>query len=145
MFVRISVVVWFFVFFLFQFFGFPAAANAQNFTFHFNNPAFGGHPGNSQYFIRMAELQKSDYSEESVDRFQRNPLNDFQRTMQRQLLSQLSRQLVSGEVGGLDLSTEGIYDLGDFTVEVVPGLDLITIEILDLISGERTQVEIPRF
>lgn len=119
-------------------------AYAQNFKFQFKNPGFGGHPSNFHYFINTAEAQKGDFEEESSP-FRRDPLSDFQQTMQRQMLSQLSRNLVRGEFEGIDLSQEGVYDLGDFTVEVIPGLDKISIQIMDQLSGERTQVEIPRF
>ncbi len=121
------------------------SAGAQNFTFQFKNPGFGGHPNNFQYFMQTAEAQKKEFREEGTDRFRRDPLQDFQQTMQRQMLSQLSRNLVRGEFEGVDLSSEGLYDLGDFTIEVIPGLDEISIEIIDQISGERTQVQIPRF
>lgn len=117
---------------------------AQSFTFQFKNPGFGGHPNNFHYFMNTAEVQKGDFKEEE-SRFRRDPIQDFQQNMQRQMLSQLSRNLVRGEFDGIDLSQEGVYDLGDFTVEVVPGLDQINIQITDQLSGERTQVEIPRF
>lgn len=117
---------------------------AQNFTFQFKNPGFGGNPNNFHYFMQTAEAQKKDFGEES-DRFRRDPLRDFQQTMQRQMLSQLSRNLIRGEFEGIDLSSEGFYNLGDFSIEVVDGLDHISIEIIDQLSGERTQIEIPRF
>ncbi len=117
---------------------------AQNFTFQFKNPGFGGNPNNFHYFMQTAEAQKKDFGDET-DRFRRDPLRDFQQTMQRQLLSQISRNLVRGELEGIDLSSEGFYNLGDFSIEVIDGLDNITVEIIDQLSGERTQIEIPRF
>ncbi len=123
----------------------PNHAEAQDFRFQFKNPGFGGHPSNVQYFMNTAEAQKRDFEGDEADRFRRDPMQDFQQNFQRQMLSQLSRDLVRGEFSGVDLSSEGVYDLGDFTIEVMPGLDEIAIEITDQLSGERTQVEIPRF
>ncbi len=123
-----------------------SSAVSQDFTHEFSNPAFGGHPNNFQYFMQSAELQKSDFSDADDDPLRRrDPLQDFQQTMQRQLLSQLSRELVSGDMGDFDFTEEGVYDLGDFSIQVTPGLDVITIDIIDELSGDQTQVEIPRF
>lgn len=119
-------------------------ADAQAFKFSFKNPGFGGHPSNSHYFFQSAESQKPDFGTPQSGAT-RSPIDDFQRNLQRQMLSQLSRQLVRGDLAEIDLSQEGVIDLGDFSIQVMPGLDNITIEILDQLSGERTQVEIPRF
>jgi len=118
---------------------------AQKFRHQFLNPAFGGHPNNYHFLITSAERQKRDFSDGTVDQFRRNPMDDFQQTMQRQMLSQLSRQLVRGDGRDFDFSKEGIYDLGDFMIHVTPGLDVISIEIVDELSGDRTHVEVPRF
>ena len=119
-------------------------ADGQDFIFQFKNPGFGGHPSNYYYFINSAEAQKPEFERDAVDIHRRSPLEDFQRTLQRQLLSQLSRDLTRGD-SQIDFTQDGIYDLGDFHIEVISGLDIITIEIRDMLSGERTQVEIPRF
>lgn len=122
----------------------PADADAQSFKFSFKNPGFGGHPSNSHYFMQSAEMQKPKF-DTAQSSTARSPIDDFQRNLQRQMLSQLSRQLVRGDLSEIDLTQEGVIDLGDFSIQVMPGLDNITIEILDQVSGERTQVEIPRF
>lgn len=121
-----------------------AESEAQDFIFQFKNPGFGGHPSNYYYFMNMAETQKPDFEIDEVDRFRRSPLEDFQRTIQRQILSQLSRDLTRGDQQ-IDFTKDGVYDLGDFIITVTSELDIISIEIQDMLSGERTQVEIPRF
>ncbi len=121
-----------------------SAADAQEFRFQFQNPGFGGHPSNYYYFMQSAEAQKPDFRTEEEDRFRRSPLDDFQRTMQRQVLSQLSRDLTRGD-GQIDFTKDGVYDLGDFLITVSSELDIISIEIQDMLSGERTHVEVPRF
>lgn len=119
-------------------------ADAQEFRFEFKNPGFGGNPNNYYYFMNSAEEQKPDFSAEEEDRFSRSALDDFERTMQRQVLSQLSRDLTRGD-NQIDFTKDGTYDLGDFLITVSSELDIVNIEIEDLVSGERTQVEIPRF
>lgn len=122
------------------------SVKAQSFSFQFQNPSFGGNPNNFHYLMQSAEAQKPDFSDDDEPAsFRRNPLEDFQQNLQRQLLSQLSRQMAGGTIGDLDLTQAGMYDLGDFTIEIIDGLDMITVEISDQTTGERTQVEIPRF
>ena len=121
---------------------------AQNFVHEFSSPSFGGHPNNASWILNITETQKESWytrDEDEAARFRRDPLADFGQNLQRQMLSQLSRELVRGELSEIDLSEEGRFDLGDFVIEVTPGLDMINIEVRDQISGESTQVEIPRF
>ena len=121
------------------------STHAQNFTFEFKNPGFGGHPSNFQYFMQTANSQKPDFSDsDETSGFRRDPLQDFERTLERQILSQISRELTIGD-SQVDFSEDGTYELGDYQIEVRSQLDVINVSIRDLLSGESTQVQIPRF
>ena len=118
----------------------PAAA--QQLLYQPTNPAFGGSPLNYNWLLQSAQLQNT-FEEDQTDRFRRDPLADFEQSLQRQILNQLSRELISDRFGDLDLTQPGTFNLGDFQVEVVPGLDGVTIRLFNLLTGEETVVTVP--
>ena len=119
-------------------------AYAQQFVYQPKNPAFGGSPYNYSWMLSSAEAQK-DFEGETRSRFDRDPLEDFESGLQRQILSQLSRELVYDRFRDLDLTQEGRYDLGDFIVEVIPGLDGINVRVFNVLTGDETTIEIPNY
>ena len=119
-----------------------APAAAQQLTYQPTNPAFGGSPLNYSWLVQSATLQNS-FQEDGSNRFRRDPLADFQQSLQRQILNQLSRELITNRFGDLDLTQPGTFNFGDFQLEVVPGLDGISIRIFNLLTGEETTVTIP--
>jgi curli production assembly/transport component CsgF len=123
----------------------PAAASAQQFVYQPKNPAFGGSPLNYQWLNSSAQTQNA-FKPGSRSSFRRDPLADFESTLQRQILSQLSRELISNRFGSdLDLTQEGLFDLGEFTVEIIPGLDGTAVRIFNELTGDETTVTIPTF
>ena len=123
---------------------FAIPAQAQQFVYQPKNPAFGGTYLNYSWLLQSAEAQK-DFKEETVDRFTRNPFDDFQQSLQRQILSQLSRELIFNRFSDLDLTKEGRFDLGDYVVEVTPGLDGLSIRVIDVLSGDESIITVPSF
>ena len=122
----------------------PVEAAAQQLVYKPHNPAFGGSPLNYQWLLNSAQSQNA--FEPARSSFQRDPLADFENTLQRQILNQLSRELISDRFGDdLDLTQEGLFDLGEFTVEIVPGLDGTSIRIFNELTGDETTVTIPTF
>lgn len=117
---------------------------AQDFVYKPRNPAFGGDIFNYQWMLSSAQAQNSftDKDTEEYDYRDRDPLDDFTSSLNRQVLNQLSRELINLQFGeeGLD---EGSYIIGDFGIDVVPTLDGISITILDISTGNQTVIEIP--
>ena len=119
-------------------------AAAQQLVYQPKNPAFGGSPLNHQWLSSSAQAQNA--FKPAGRSFQRNPLADFESTLQRQILSQLSRELIANRFGDdLDLTQEGRFDLGEFTVEIIPGLDGTAVRIFNELTGDETTVTIPTF
>lgn len=118
----------------------PAAA--QQFVYEPVNPNFGGNYLNFSGLMSSAQAQNL-YEGQGSSSFQRDPLADFEQSLQRQILSALSRSLVSDRFGGIDFTQEGSFDLGDFMVEVTPGLDGLTITIFNVLTGDESVVTIP--
>ncbi|WP_412069400.1 curli production assembly/transport component CsgF [Rubrivirga sp. IMCC43871] len=117
-------------------------AVAQQLTYQPTNPAFGGSPLNYNWMLQSAQLQ-NQFKEEDKDRFFRDPLVEFEQSLQRQILNQLGRELISDRFGDLDLTQPGTFNLGDFLIEVVPGLDGVSIRVFNLLTGEETVVTVP--
>jgi curli production assembly/transport component CsgF len=119
----------------------PLSAASQQLTYRPTNPAFGGSPLNYQWLNNSAQTQNAFKPDRSS--FSRDPLADFESTLQRQILSQLSRELIANRFGDLDLTEEGLFDLGEFTVEVIPGLDGVGIRVFNELTGDETTITIP--
>lgn len=123
----------------------PADAAAQQLVYQPRNPAFGGSPLNYQWLNSSAQAQNA-FKPEGRSSFRRDPLADFESTLQRQILSQLSRELIANRFGDdLDLTQEGLFDLGEFTVEIIPGLNGTAVRIFNELTGDETTVTIPTF
>ncbi len=107
------------------------------------NPAFGGDSYNYNWLLSQAQVQNDFTQDPTADLYFNDPLMDFQDDLNRQVLSQLSRNLVSdlfGEDGSLN---EGIFEIGDYQIEIINGTNGVNIGILDLITGSSTFVTIP--
>lgn len=118
---------------------------AQDLRYKPKNPAFGGDTFNYNWLLSQAQAQ-NDFSEDpNSDPFNRDPLADFQNDLNRQILSQLSRSLVGdlfGEDGSLN---EGTYEIGNYQIEIINGINGVNIGIFDTGTGGTTTVTVPFF
>jgi len=117
---------------------------AQDLVYQPRNPAFGGNPLNS--FMLNAAQAQNGFEDERTDRsrINRDPLRDFEESLNRQVLSQLSRQLIRNQFGEDGLQ-EGQYEIGNYLIDVVPAADGIQINILDEGTGSETRITVPYF
>ena len=129
-------------FFLILAFGMQAA-DAQQLVYEPKNPAFGGNPGNYSWLMNSANTQNLFEADRTFDRFQRDPLSDFQASLQRQVLSQLTRDLVLRQFDGE--VQESRYEFGEFSIEIIPGADGIVVKIFNILTGDETSITIPNF
>ncbi len=119
---------------------------AQDLVYTPKNPAFGGNPYNYSWLMSSAQAQ-NDIKETTADpysRYSTDPLKDFSESLNRQILSQLSRQIVSRQFGE-DALSAGTYVLGDYQIEVGDQANGLNITILDNKSGSQTTVSVPYF
>ena len=108
-----------------------------------NNPSFGGSPLNGSWMFSQAQAQNGfTAGATSSSSIQNDPLADFKDNLNRQILSQLSRNLVTSLFGESGLE-EGRYEIGDFIIDITPGSDGITILINDLSTGGQTSIIVP--
>ncbi|MEL7021766.1 MAG: curli production assembly/transport component CsgF [Bacteroidota bacterium] len=131
---------------LFLFIGLLAcshSATAQDFVYRPTNPAFGGDTFNYNWLLSSAEAQNSIEDPDRVDRsLTGSTLDDFTESLNRNLLSQLSRSLVSNQFGSDGLE-DGTYQIGNYQIDVNSNLDGIIINVFDNSTGESTEIVIP--
>ena len=115
---------------------------AQTFSYAPVNPAFGGNTFNYQWLQSSATAQ-----DRTVDPAQRrtaatrtttnSTLDNFSQSIQNQLLSRITRQLVNNQFGEGDLQP-GTYRFGDYQVEIANAADGVRVRIVDGKGGETT-------
>lgn len=129
----------------FLFLLYSPAAQGQDFVYRPINPAFGGNYLNYQWLLSSAQAQ-SEFKEVVPERdiYRRDPLEDFQSSLSRQLLNQISRQVMTDQFGEGSLD-DGNYVFGNFEIEVTSGVDGLIINILDTTTGGETTITIPHF
>ncbi len=118
-------------------------------TYSPQNPSFGGNSFNAQWLMSNAQAQ-NNYKEPREDEasFQKDMLESFEESLNRQVLSRLSREVIAaafGESGDAEF-TEGTYQIGDYRIEIDPEeMDVIKILILDELTGNSTKIEVPYY
>jgi len=120
----------------------PSTGFAQDFVYKPKNPAFGGNPINYSWLLSSADTQNLYQGSRSFG-LDRNPLDNFQSSLQRQILRQLTNNILKDRFGDIDLSEGGEYSFGNFNIEVVPGPNGINVIIQNLSTGEQTTITIP--
>ncbi len=122
-----------------------AGLMAQDFVYKPINPAFGGDTFNYQWLLSSAESQNkiTEKKDDPYSYFD-DPLQDFEATLNRQILDQLTRKII-GEQFGEGTLEEGEYMIGDYQIEIADGYDGINITIFDSSTGGQTSITIPYF
>ena len=116
--------------------------SAQDFVYTPKNPAFGGDTFNYNWLLSSAQTQ--NLIEEPATDEGSSALDAFTESLERQLLSNLSRQLSGAQFGENNLE-DGTYQIGNFNLDVISTLDGLSITISDTSAGETTQIIIPYF
>jgi len=115
---------------------------AQDFVYTPKNPAFGGDTFNYNWLLSSAQSQNLLEQDDGNDG--RSPLDSFTESLERQILSNLSRQIAGSQFGETTLD-DGTYQVGNFGLDVVSTLDGLSITISDAATGETTQIIVPYF
>ncbi|MCG2590919.1 curli production assembly/transport component CsgF [Rhodohalobacter sulfatireducens] len=124
-------------------FGLFTSAFTQDLVYRPKNPAFGGSPANFSWLINSANTQNL-FTEERSSPFNRDPLADFESSLKRQVLSQLTRDVVLSQFGEGSVE-ESRFEFGEFTIDVTPGPDGVEIRIFNILTGDETSITIPNF
>lgn len=108
------------------------------------NPSFGGNPYNATWLMNSAKIQ-NQYPEEVPDKdYQKDPLEQFQENLNRQLLRRLASSIVDQIYGDSGVN-EGSYSVGDYLIDIEERETSVVIMIDDMATGNQTLMEIPNF
>ncbi len=113
------------------------------------NPSFGGNSFNAQWLMDEAQSQ-NEYKEKKEDdpfSYLSDPLEEFQESLNRQVLSRLSREIIDAAFGDGDEGdfTDGTYQIGDYHIDIDASTNVIKIVITDELTGNNTTVEVPYY
>jgi len=109
------------------------------------NPAFGGDTFNYQWLLSSANAQnqfdqKNDYSDLLGNL---NSVDSFSQSLNRQVLSELSRKLFEDQFGEGSLQP-GNYLFGSMYLQVTTTAQGLLINILDTSTGDQSEIVIPK-
>lgn len=115
------------------------SAFSQQLVYKATNPNFGGDTFNYQHLLSSADAQNS-FTDPEIDN-NRSEIDQFAENLNRQILGQLSRSLFGQQLSeGL---TAGTYNFGSLLLEIFDSSEGLVINILDINTGEQTQIIIP--
>jgi curli production assembly/transport component CsgF len=92
--------------------------------------------------LNSANSQNSFTDDSATEREPTTELERFTENLNRQLLSQISRSLLTSQLG-TDGLQEGTFSFGSLEVEIYDSLEGLVINILDVNTGEQSQIIIP--
>lgn len=126
-------------------FGGIFSGKSQQLVYKPINPAFGGDTFNYQWLLSSANAQnqfdqKNDYGG-LLDNL--NSLDSFGQSLNRQVLSELSRKLFQDQFGEGDIKP-GNYLFGSMYVQITTTAQGLLINILDTATGDQSEVIIPK-
>ncbi|TDK41854.1 curli production assembly/transport component CsgF [Algoriphagus formosus] len=120
---------------------------AQRLVYTPQNPAFGGNTFNYQWLLSSAQAQDTFEDPASRDDrlgFGQDPLNDFSESLNRQILSRLSREIIDRQFGEESLES-GSYNLGDYQIDISNSGSGLIVTIIDNVTGATSIIEVPFF
>lgn len=123
----------------------PSLTTASELVFTFINPAFGGNPFNAQWLMDSAQIQNK--FKEPLEEWkmpETDPIEDFKKSLNRQILYKLSSKIIDSAFGEGGLES-GHYDLGDYTIDISITLSGIRIVLTDIATGNQTIIEVPYY
>jgi curli production assembly/transport component CsgF len=124
------------LFFLMGAYGF-----SQQLIYKPKNPAFGGDTFNYQWLLSSADSQNS-FTDPNLDIEELSDIDLFNESMNRKLLDQITSKLFEEQFGD-DLLDPGTSTFGNLEIEVYESSEGLVINILDITTGEQSQIIIP--
>ncbi|GGI82828.1 curli assembly protein CsgF [Shewanella gelidii] len=110
-----------------------ASSNATELIYTPVNPSFGGSPLNGTFLLNKANAQNDHTSATSEKSF----VTRFKESLERNIMNTITRGVATGDI------SDGVYDTGDFRIEVATVGDGVVITITNLLTGEITVIEMP--
>ncbi|ABM01061.1 curli assembly protein CsgF [Shewanella amazonensis] len=97
------------------------------------NPSFGGSPLNGSFLLNKAQSQNDNQSPSSEKDF----VTRFKESLERNIINSITRKVADGDI------TDGVYDTGDYRIEVASNGSGVVLTITNQLTGEVTVIEMP--
>lgn len=98
------------------------------------NPSFGGNALNGNFLLQKAQSQNAHVAERTGSGF----VERFQEALERNIINSITRRIADGEI------SEGVYDTGEYTVQIVPqGDGSVIVTIINNQTLEETIITMP--
>ncbi|RLZ06490.1 curli assembly protein CsgF [Faecalibacter macacae] len=108
------------------------------------NPNFGGETFNYQQLMSSASAQNPyDDSSSKYSSYSTSNLSSFEDQINRKILNQISNSLFGNDYGVGTNFENGIYNVGSLNVNIQDYYGGVTIRIIDIKTGEQTNITIP--
>ena len=110
------------------------------------NPAFGGDTFNYQWLLSSAQAQNKleEQGARGAGLGSGNALTDFENNLNRQILNQLSREVIDNIFGEGSLQ-DGEFEFGTLQINIASQTDGINIDIVNSQDGSRTNILVPYY
>lgn len=109
-------------------------ASATQMVYEPVNPSFGGNPMNGSFLLQKAQSQNDHQATGN----ERSFVQRFQEQLERNIINSITRRIADGDL------VEGIYDTGEYTVEVTGQADgSVLVYITNNATGEVTTITMP--
>ncbi len=97
------------------------------------NPSFGGSPLNGSFLLNKAQSQNDNQSPSNEKDF----VTRFKESLERNIINSITRKVADGDI------TDGVYDTGDYRIEVASNGAGVILTITNQLTGEVTVIEMP--
>ncbi len=124
----------------------PLTINASELVYQPINPSFGGNPLNGSFLLNKAQAQ----NKHKAPIKQKSSAEKFQESLERAYINKIVREITDlafGEAGDDSIFNENsIFISGNLEIQVLTtNPDSITVQITNILTGEVTIIEVPRF
>ena len=118
-------------------------AYSQQLVYKPVNPAFGGDTFNYQWLLSSASAQNQFDNKDGTGITNSGSLSNFADSLNRQVLSELSRKLFQDQFGSGGVQA-GNYMFGSLYLQITNTAQGMMISILDTNTGEQSEIVIPK-
>lgn len=111
------------------------------------NPAFGGDTFNYQWLLSSAQTQNTlegSGAGRGAGFGGLSALDDFESNLNRQILNQLSREVIDGIFGEGSLE-DGSFEFGTLKIDISSQSDGVNIDIVNSQDGSSTNILVPYY
>ena len=115
---------------------------AQQFSYKPMNPFFGGDTFNYQVMLSSASAQ-NPFDNSSYEGYKpQTTIGSFQEQLNRQILNRISNGLFGSDYNQ-EAMEPGVYNYGSMNITIAEYFGGINIRIIDILTGEQTDLIIP--